>query len=553
MKTIIHTLLMSFFIVSISTSSTQATNYTNNGTFTAYNLKSGDTLRIAQGTFNGVITNLPSGAVIIVAQNATFSPITLNLFAPVGKVINNGTCNLTSLGIGAGFSLYNYANVNVQGDMDFYSGVAKTVENYLGGTITVTGEMSLNTNTTINNSGIINIAEDLNLYSSTSRFTNKGIMLVSGSVNNEGILNNDNVLRIAEDLNYWGAQLNNTGEITPKGTFSIGGGLTYVNTCRMITKGPINNYGTLRNDGLVWAGTTNTAADNFTNSGSYIGKAGSKLRAATFVNYANMTGSGYVYATGVTTLGNSATVGVTGVTTDSIFIFDATRSSPSRIFDNQWGTVRPNAVFRAFAQPDSLQLYATCSDIFKTSVVLPIKWNYFNVKMIQQQPVLNWSAEYEAGMRFDIERSYDNTNFSVIGTTTADNTGSYSFTDVNADLSNAFISYRIKGLSALSGLVKYTEIRVIRSNKETQTAAISMYPNPTVDRAFLSYKSDNNQQVTVQVKSAGGQQLSSTKMSINAGVNRVELSEVKRLKPGIYIVDVMSEGKIIASEKLIKQ
>jgi hypothetical protein len=552
MKTVIHTLLISFFIVSISASSTKATNYTNYGTFVVYTLKNGDTLRVVQGTFNGVITNLPAGAVIIVAQSATFSPVTLNLFSPVGRIINNGTCNLTSMGIGAGFSIYNYANVNVQGDMEFYSGAAKTVENYLGGTITVTGEMSLNDNTTINNSGIIRVAEDLNVYSSSARINNKSVMLVSGDVNLQGTLNNDNVLRITGDLNYWGGQLNNTGEITPNGEFSIGSGLTYLNTCRMITKGAINNYGTLRNEGLIWAGTTNTAADNFTNSGNYIGKAGSKLRAANFTNYSSMTGSGYVYATRVTTLGGGATAGVAGVTTDSIFIFDATRTSPSRIFDNQWGTVRPNTVFRVFAQPDTLQMFNGCSNEFKAHAILPINWNYFNVKMIQQQPVLNWSAQYEAGMRFDIERSYDNTNFTAIGTMAADNSGSYSFNDVTADLSNAAVSYRIKGTSTASGLVKYTEIRVIRT-KETQTATISMYPNPTADRAFLSYKSTSNEQVTVNVRSANGQQLSSTKLSFSTGVNRVELNEVKRLKPGMYIIDIMSEGKTIASEKLIKQ
>lgn len=553
MKTIIRTLLIGLLIANLLPSTSKATNYTNYGTFAAYNLKNGDTLRVVQGTFNGVIANLNAGGVIIVAQGATFTPQIINLYSPAGKIINNGTCNFTSMGIGAGFSIYNYANVNVQGDMDFYSGAAKIVENYLGGTITVTGDMSLNDNTTITNSGIINITRDLNLYSSSAKITNKSVILVSRDVNTQGNFNNDNVVRITRDFNYWGGQLNNTGEITPYGTLSIGNGLTYTNTCRMITKGAINNYGTIRNEGLIWAGTTNSAADNFTNSGNYIGKAGSKVRAVTFTNYGNMTGSGYVYATGTTTLGNQASVGVSGVTTDSIFIFDATRTSPSRIFDNQWGTVRPNAVFRAFAQPDTLQMFAGCSNEFKAHAVLPVKWNYFTVKMVQQQPLLTWAAEYEAGMHFDIERSYDNTNFTVIASATSDNAGSYSYTDTKADLSNAFISYRIKGISAQSGMVKYTEIRVVRSNKETQAATISMYPNPTADRAFLSYKSDNNQQVTVQVKSANGQQLSSTKMSINAGVNRVELSEVKRLKPGMYVVDVISEGKTIASEKLIKQ
>lgn len=552
MKTVIRTLLTSLFVTCLFAFSSKATNYTNYGTFVTYTLKSGDTLRIAQGNYTGVITSLQAGAVIIVAQNATFSPTVLNLFAPAGRIINNGTCNLSSLGIGAGFSLYNYATVNVQGDMDFYSGAAKIVENYLGGMISVNGDISLNDNTTINNSGIINVVNDLNLYSSTARVTNRSVMLVSGNVNSQGILNNENVLRITGNLNYWGGQLNNTGEITPRGSFSIGNGLTYTNTCRMITKGAINNYGTLRNEGLIWAGTTNTSADNFTNSGNYIGKAGSKLRAVTFVNYGSMTGSGFFYATGVTTLGGSASAGVSGVTTDSIFIFDATRSNPSRIFDNQWGTVRPNAVFRAFAQPDTLQLFNTCSDIFKTHAILPIKWNYFNVKMVQQQPLLTWSAEYEAGMRFEIERSYDNTNFTVISSMAADNAGSYSFTDVNADLNNATVSYRIKGVSTASGVVKYTEIRMIRS-RETQTATISLYPNPTVDRAFISYKSSGNERVTVQVKSANGQQLSTSTLSFSTGINRVELSEVKRLKPGMYVVDVMSNGNIIASEKLVKQ
>src|SRR4051812_46527591 len=131
MKTISGSILLLFLLLR-PFCHLSATNYVNNGTFTAYSLNSGDTLRIAQGNFTGVVTNLTSGAVVIVAAGAVFSPITLNFWSPVGKIINYGSSQLNSMGIGGGLVFDNYGLVTVSGDMSFFGGAQKNFYNYAG-------------------------------------------------------------------------------------------------------------------------------------------------------------------------------------------------------------------------------------------------------------------------------------------------------------------------------------------------------------------------------------------------------------------------------------
>jgi len=543
--------IMAIAITALFSAPASATNYVNNGTFAAYNLSNGDTLRIAQGTFNGVIAQLPAGAVIIVAPNATFSPTTLNIWAPAGKIINNGKFQFSSLGLGANFMLDNYGTTTVQGDMSFYSGAAKKLTNYAGAVMTITGSLTLNENTTILNQGIINITRDLELYAGSATFTNVNVVNVGRNLNTQGKMSNENIMNVQGDLNFWGGQLNNTGQLSPDGTFSISAGTTYVNQCKMITKGGINNYGTFYNYGLVWAGTTNTSDDFFTNSGTFINGTAGRLRTVNLTNYGNIRGGGYLYATGQTTLGSGATIGISGSTTDTIRFYDVTRSNASRMFDNQWGTIMPNVKFQSFMQPDTVMLFTTCSNQFRAGYALPVKWNYFHVKTVQELPLLTWSAEYEAGMQFEIERSYDNSNYQSIARLSANSAGSYSYTDAQANMSNEYISYRIKGIST-NGSVKYSEVRLIRNNVATAAAiAVNVFPNPTHDVAFVSYAAQKNEAVTVSIRSAHGQQLVSRSFTASQGANKFAIHEVKTLTPGMYYVQVVNENGVAGTQKLI--
>lgn len=540
------------FLAIFPASFLQATNYSNNGGNKSYTLVSGDTLWIQQGTYKGSIT-LADGAVVIVAANVIFTPSALNLWAPAGKIINNGLATVGSMGIGGGFSFENNSSLTINGDMSFYSGTAKTLINNAGATIKINGALSANDNTTINNFGNIVTTGAFSLYASSAVLSNKGSIKIGGSFNDQGQLINENSIAVAGDFNYWGGGLTNTGQIEPTGNFSIGSGLTYINTCRLITKGGINNYGTLQNYGLIWAGTSGTSSDQFTNSGTFFNAAGAKLRTANFTNYGNITGAGYFYATGVTTLGGGATIGVSGNTTDSIKVYDLTRTNASGIFDNQWGIVQPNTKYATFMAPDSIELYAGCSASFRsssTSVALPVVFNYFYLKTINKQPILYWSAEYEKDMKFIIERSFDGSHFSDIRTTTSNITATYSFIDETVG-SQAIAYYRIRGISAKDGSNKTTGIKVFKL--ADAKAAISVYPNPTRAGVSINYSATSPGTVLVRVQNISGQQMVLKNASVVIGENRIEVVETNNLPTGVYTIDLIKGNEMIASEKFVKQ
>ncbi|HEU4470846.1 MAG TPA: T9SS type A sorting domain-containing protein [Flavisolibacter sp.] len=555
MKTVIFSILFSL-LLSLSFSAAKAVNYSNTGTNQAYSLSSGDTLRILEGTYSGSINNLPNGAVIIVSANARFRPSSINFWTPAGRIVNNGKVQFDySIGVGGHFSFENNGEVAIQGDLSFYNGANKTWTNKSGSSLTVSGSISLGTNTTIQNDAKLSVGGSINLDANNSSLTNTGILFVTGNLNSNGQLNNQNTLNIAGNLNQWNGSLSNTGSIHQSGTFTISSGMTYVNQCELITKGGINNNGTFQNNGLVWAGTSNTAADQLTNSGSFINAANAKVRTATFTNYGSFTGAGFIYVTGQTTLGSNGVIGIGTSTLDTIKVYDLTRTNASNIFDNQWGTVRPNTVYRAFAEPDSIESYPGCSQAYKitaASAPLPVKWNYFHVKMLQDQPVLYWSADYEPGMLFEIQRSYDNVNFTVISNATSNNTAAYSFADAGIDRHQVAVYYRIKGVSAVDGDVKYTDTRMIRI-AEAKTATLSLYPNPTRNNAAVNYKSSQTEQLIIRIKSANGQQIYMKNVVATAGSNRFELGETSQLKSGIYFVELIKGMEIIAAEKLVKQ
>ena len=555
MKTVYPKVLL-IALMSLLVTSVQATNYSTSGGNQNYSLNSGDTLRINAGTYSGSISNLPYGAVILIADGAKFRPGSINFWTPAGKIINYGTVQFNfGIGVGGNFSFENFGAVAIQGDLSFYSGNQKTWTNKTGSSLIVSGALALGSNTSITNNSTIKATNTISLYEYSSTITNSGIISTGGDFNSNGQLINENKLEIAGNLNQWSGTLKNTGAINQSGVFNISTGITYVNDCRLITKGGINNNGTLVNNGLVWAGTSNTSDDQFTNSGTVINARVARLRTRNFTNYGTFTGGGFVYATGQTTLGQYGVMGTGNATNDSIRVYDVTRTN-TQIFDNQWGTVNPNTVYAVFAAPDSIEIYDGCSAAYRAAssgtITLPVKWNYFTARSISSEPVLNWSAEYEQGMVFSIQRSYDNVHFTGIHIAEADASAAYSFSDRTVDRHQATAYYRIKATSAVDGEVKYSETRAVKLNAQNITVA-SIYPNPTTGAAAISYAAGQTEQITIRIRATNGQQVFLKNVVANSGSNRFELSEIRGFNAGIYFVELIKGNNVVAAEKLVKQ
>jgi hypothetical protein len=530
-----------------------ATNYNDNGSNNNYYLYSGDTLKLLSGTFNGSLYAFNSGGVVIVYPGATFKPNGIS--TGKGKLINYGSTKFTfSFGSFEGSTIDNWGTVTFQQDASLYDGTvaSQTWTNYGGGVINVKGSFSMGARTTLTNNGTFSVDNNFNMYSATSVVNNNRTINVTSSFNmSAGQLNNKNIINTST-MNFWGGTLTNEGAVNSTSAFVVSAGQTYVNKCRLITNGAVTNYGTLINHGLIWAGRSNTAADEFYNSGTYISASpNAKVKAVKLTNYGTVNGSGFLYFSGSTY--NSGTFGISTNTTDSLKVFDSTRTSTSTIFDTQYGTIYGNTVFRKFARPDSTEMFSGCSDVFKSvASPLPVTWNYFYARLGTDAPVLYWGAEYEENMQFEIERSYDNLHFSVIATSTSNRTAVYTYNDATADMSQEVISYRIKGTSRVDGAVKTTTIQMVRPGK-TATVSVSVYPNPTAESAAVLYTTEKSEQVTVRIMTIGAQQLLLKNFTAAQGLNRFELSEVKNLKAGMYIIDIIKGNQVVATQKLTKK
>jgi hypothetical protein len=524
-----------------------ATNYLDAGTSLTYNLLSGDTLKITSGTYRGGIGLFTQNAVIWVGPNAVFKPAYFT--TPNGHIINYGETRLSSFGSFDGFDLVNYGIVSITGGASMYDSWSspQVWVNRLGGKIDISGSLSLGSNTRLENEGSISINGGFNLYSPTSTVINRGSLDVSGSLNmSAGTLTNENIIT-TQSFNGWGGQLNNTGALRPSNDMVISSGTTYVNECKLVTEKGLIVYGAFENRGILWVGKTNANTNELYVSGTFTNKASGKVKAAKLTNYSIITGAGYMYFSGDTY--NSGTVGSAGYTLDTLKIFDATRTGS--IFDIQYGTVHPNAVFRPQGVPDTLQLPSGCSNVYRNGMALPVRWNYFSARIQSGAPLLSWSAEYEPGMKFELERSFDQSVFTLIHTQTSEPSAAYTHTDRTVPAGHDMIYYRIKA-TATDGDVKYTETRMVKTGSG-KSSAISIYPNPSTGPASLIYTTDKTQPLTVLVKNASGQQLSLRNFTARPGTNRFELEMLGNFQPGVYFIELLSGSESLGVERMVRK
>jgi hypothetical protein len=376
------------------------------------------------------------------------------------------------------------------------------------------------------------------------------LLTVKKDINiSNGILMNQNRI-IVNEVNAWGGQLINEGSLSPEGNIVFSSGSNYTNNCLMVTSRGFTNYGNFTNNGMLWVGRTGTSNDHFYNSGTFTSASKAVVRTVKFTNYSTINGGGSYYITGDSY--SSGTVGRSGTTTDSIKVYDVTRTNASRIFDTQWGTVHANVVYRPFAQPDTNNVnYAGCASYYKMNLatLLPIEWNYFTAKLEKNQPVLTWSAQFEANMKFDVERSNDNVNFTAIAQVVSNNTKQYTYTDSKL-AANTVAYYRIKATS-VTGAVKYTEIKTLKTAGTTATATV--YPNPVRNVATVQFQSEKSELQTVRVSNAAGQQMIARQVNAVKGANTIQLTEAAGWNAGVYFLEVVTSNGVSSAQRFVKQ
>ncbi len=501
--------------------------YVDNGTSNNYNLNNGDSLYVASGTFSGNIWSFNNGAKITIASGASFQPG--NLSNPKGTFLNYGSAKFSGLSGNSGLTVINWGTFWVTGSTQL-NGSNETWTNEFGGMMRF-------------DNGVDNNGNDI---------INKGTLTISNlNMNNGSTLTNYYITTITGNYNG-----NTNSILTNGGTFTVNGKLTFnsnsslANTCRIISNGGIvNNSTSFNNSGLVWA---KAAGNNsyFTNSGTYTSSGNGTLKTVTFTNHGTLRGAGKFYLTGSTT--SSGTVGVSGTTSDTLRIYDATRTNGSQIFDQQSGTVNANAIFRELSAPDTINNVPGCSVLLIQNIPLAVQWNYFFVNMANNVPSLNWSANFDANTRFDVERSYDGTNFTAIKTlSTTSNSGTFTFDDASVNTQVAVVYYRIKSVEP-SGVTKYSETRAVKFGIKAGVTIQAM-PNPFTSQFTINYQSASKGTILINVFSMSGQLQFSKMAAVSNGYNSISVTEAAKVAKGMYLVQVSQDNVVVATERLVKQ
>jgi len=180
-------------------------------------------------------------------------------------------------------------------------------------------------------------------------------------------------------------------------------------------------------------------------------------------------------------------------------------------------------------------------------VLTPLKGTYAN-----GVSNLTWSTLQESNSsRFDIERSSDGINFTVIGNTAAkgvsDKQTNYAFNDIKVNPGTNY--YRLK-LVDKDGLFQYSNIVALNVNLKG-TNVTGIYPNPFTDRVNIAVSSDVNAQASISLFDNTGKLLARQMSTINKGANNVVLQNLDNLAKGFYLIKVQV-GEVVTTQKLIK-
>jgi hypothetical protein len=96
-----------------------------------------------------------------------------------------------------------------------------------------------------------------------------------------------------------------------------------------------------------------------------------------------------------------------------------------------------------------------------------------------------------------------------------------------------------------------SEIIALRLDGSAISGSLTVYPNPFVSNIKLNINSSRQTQGSVVVNNIAGQPVYIQSVSVLNGQNTIVLNNLSGLKPGIYIVNFITEdGKI--AEKIIK-
>ncbi|QHL87062.1 T9SS type A sorting domain-containing protein [Nibribacter ruber] len=179
---------------------------------------------------------------------------------------------------------------------------------------------------------------------------------------------------------------------------------------------------------------------------------------------------------------------------------------------------------------------------------LPVELALFEGISRGNRVELKWTTATEINNdRFEVERSMDGKEFSVIGTVhgagTSNTLQTYSFSDMEA--SEGTVYYRLNQID-FDGSHEYSKVIAVQHARAgNQGMSVKLYPNPIAD-GILTLKMErlpiNNAPVQVQLRDMSGKVMYATTLASNTQEASLSLKDLG-LRKGLYLVSLTAENE----------
>jgi hypothetical protein len=189
--------------------------------------------------------------------------------------------------------------------------------------------------------------------------------------------------------------------------------------------------------------------------------------------------------------------------------------------------------------------------INRVAVVVPLELTRFTGQQEDNTVRLNWSTANEINTsHFEVERSFDGNNFSMIGRVNSHGNGSADYQLTDPAPMKGMNFYRLKQVDK-DGQYKYSAVVPVLFNYSI-VKELKINPNPVINQLNLALTVSESASLICKIYTAEGRQVKVLNAAASAGRNIIA-SDVSNLASGIYIVVLISNNERIAETRFIKQ
>lgn len=178
-------------------------------------------------------------------------------------------------------------------------------------------------------------------------------------------------------------------------------------------------------------------------------------------------------------------------------------------------------------------------------ITLPVRLQSFEVNVVQETAVINWSTAKETNNEFfTIERSQDGVSFTIVARINASGNSNrilqYTHTDAQPFTGRSY--YRLKQTD-LDGQHTYSEVRVVNIQRNQ---LVQVFPANDAG-SFTITITNPTRTMQIEIYNLAGILIYKT-----ATVNQVNTVSLNSHAKGTYIIKVMDGKEIVALQKIIK-